>query len=276
MRGDRTMSPSCHPLRVHELAAHLGAPSWPHVVDVRRESDFLEAGRIIAGSVRRNADCMSYEPGQQVVLVCAHGRSVSQGACTRLSEQGIDARFLEGGYAAWTEAGLPTALWRNPLSTTASHWVTRERPKIDRIACPWLIRRFVDPLAEFLYVPTPDVLRVAKESGATPYDVPDVPFTHRGPLCSFDALVADFDLHAPGLDALATIVRGADTQHPELAPECAGLLAISLGLSKLHADDHAMLAHGMHVYDALYAACRFARGQSHDWRPDALRAEARS
>ena len=135
-------------------------------------------------------------------------------------------------------------------------WITRERPKIDRIACPWLVVRFIDAEAEFLYVPAADVLRVAVQTGATPYDVPGVEMGHVGELCSFDAFLAKHGLTDPALVRLATIVRGADTDRLELAPQSAGLLAISLGLSRCHADDHAMLAHGMVLYDALYAWCQ--------------------
>ena len=135
-------------------------------------------------------------------------------------------------------------------------WVTRERPKIDRIACPWLVARFIDAEAEFLYVPAADVLRVAVQTGATPYDVPGVEMGHVGELCSFDAFLAKHGLTDPALVRLATIVRGADTDRLDLAPQSAGLLAISLGLSRCHADDHAMLAHGMVLYDALYAWCQ--------------------
>ena len=135
-------------------------------------------------------------------------------------------------------------------------WVTRERPKIDRIACPWLVARFIDAEAEFLYVPAADVLRVAVQTGATPYDVPDVEMGHVAELCSFDAFLAKHGLTDPALVRLATIVRGADTDRLDLAPQSAGLLAISLGLSRCHADDHAMLAHGMVLYDALYAWCQ--------------------
>jgi hypothetical protein len=149
------------------------------------------------------------------------------------------------------------------LQHSNSKWVTRERPKIDRIACPWLIRRFIDPRAEFLYVPAEQVLAVARDEHAIPYDVPDVQFAHRGELCSFDAFLADFALDDPALAELALIVRGADTGRPELTPQSPGLLAISLGLSLNYADDHAMLAHGVVVYDALYAWIRFAREKRH-------------
>jgi hypothetical protein len=135
-------------------------------------------------------------------------------------------------------------------------WVTRERPKIDRIACPWLIARFIDKDAEFLYVPAGEVMKVAREQGAIPYDVPNVELGHVGELCSFDAFLLKYQLHDPALQRLAGIVRGADTGRPDLTPQSAGLLAISLGLSRNFADDHEMLTHGMVIYDALYAWCR--------------------
>ena len=137
-----------------------------------------------------------------------------------------------------------------------TRWVTRERPKIDRIACPWLIARFIDPGAEFIYVPAKDVMQVAKERDATPYDVPGVPFGHEGERCSFDAFIRHYRLADPALERLATIVRAADTSRPDLAPEAPGLLAISSGLSRNFAEDHEMLRHGMVIYDALYAWCR--------------------
>jgi hypothetical protein len=145
------------------------------------------------------------------------------------------------------------------LQHSNSRWVTREHPKIDRIACPWLIRRFIDPRAEFLYVPSAEVRAVAKAEQAIPYDVPEVQFAHRGELCSFDAFLADFGIDDPALAELALIVRGADTGKPELTPQSAGLLAVSLGLSLNYPDDHAMLEQGMLVYDALYAWIRSAR-----------------
>jgi hypothetical protein len=149
-------------------------------------------------------------------------------------------------------------------------WVTRERPKIDRIACPWLISRFIDHAPEFLFVPPADVLSTARDRSAIPYDIPDVELSHVGELCSFDAFLRKYHLDDPGLAELAVIVRGADTAHPELAPQAAGLLAISLGLSNLYRDDHEMLKHGMVMYDALYAWCRHARGETHTWNPAAL------
>ena len=144
-------------------------------------------------------------------------------------------------------------------------WVTRERPKVDRIACPWLIARFIDPAAEFLYVPAADVLTIAKETGAIPYDIPGVEYGHRGERCSFDAFLDKHELNDPALRQLALIVRGADTDRLDLAQQCAGLLALSLGLSKNFADDHAMLSQGMVMYDALYAWVKNAQGERHNW-----------
>lgn len=144
-------------------------------------------------------------------------------------------------------------------------WITRERPKIDRIACPWLIARFIDPAAEFLYVPAADVLAIAKETGAIPYDIPGVEYGHRGELCSFDAFLDKHDLNDPALRQLAVIVRGADTARLDLAPQCAGLLAFSLGLSRNFADDHVMLGQGMVMYDALYAWAKNTQGEGHNW-----------
>lgn len=146
-------------------------------------------------------------------------------------------------------------------------WITRERPKIDRIACPWLVTRFIDPAPEFLFVPADKVLTEAERQGATPYDVPDVELSHVGPLCSFDAFLRKYGLTDPALEHLAIIVRGADTGHPELAPQSPGLLAVSLGLSETFPDDHEMLRHGLVLYDALYAWCRKLQGETHGWPP---------
>jgi hypothetical protein len=145
-----------------------------------------------------------------------------------------------------------------------SRWVTRERPKIDRIACPWLVRRFVDPAAAFLYVAADRVTETARSEGAVPYDVPGVRFSHRGERCSFDAFLDEFGLADEPLSSLALIVRGADTARLDLSPQAPGLLAVSLGLSAMHRDDLAMLEAGMIVYDALYAWCRDARREGHD------------
>ena len=153
-------------------------------------------------------------------------------------------------------------------------WVTRERPKIDRIACPWLITRFIEPDAEFLYVAPERVLAVAEETGAIPYNVPGVELSHVGELCSFDAFLAKHALHDPALQSLALIVRGADTSRLDLTPQSAGLYAISLGLSDVFKDDHEMLRHGIVVYDALYAWCARLQGETHNWPPAGYRSAA--
>jgi hypothetical protein len=174
---------------------------------------------------------------------------VSQSAAKALG-----ARYLEGGIEHWREEGGDTLAKPKDAPT---RWVTRERPKIDRIACPWLVRRFVDQQAEFLYVPAGDVRRISAEKSAIAYDVPDVEFTHEGERCSFDAFVRKFNLEGDAaLAKLARIVRAADTGRLDLAPQAAGLLAVSLGLSILYRDDHQMLERGMTVYDALYAWCK--------------------
>ncbi len=170
-----------------------------------------------------------------------------------LRAAGVESFYLEGGIAGWIEKGLPT---RRVGTTAAGRWVTRERPKVDRIACPWLIKRFIDPRSEFLYVPAEQVLEVAMATGATAYDIKGVEFGHHDDRCSFDAIVSTYDIKDPALDHLALIVRGADTSRPDLAPQCPGLLALSHGLSSRFADDHEQLKHGMIIYDAFYQWCR--------------------
>ena len=146
-------------------------------------------------------------------------------------------------------------------------WITREHPKIDRVACPWLIRRFIDRDAEFLFVPPADVPRVADEAGAIPFDVPGVRLSHDGPRCSFDAFLEEYQLRDPTLDEIAVIVRGADTNRLDLTPQSAGLLAISLGLSRNFPDDAELVRAGSVIYDALYSWCRYARDETHTWNP---------
>ena len=213
-----------------------------------------------AGALRRDPGAVAewaktLPRAASIVTYCVRGHEVSQNAAKALRDIGISARFLEGGLEeGWKAAGGEVV---SKPKDAATRWVTRERPKIDRIACPWLIARFVDPEAEFLYVPSKEVLRAAKEKEAIPYDVPDVHFSHDGERCSFDAFLRNYRLtDDPTLARLAVIVRGADTGRPDLAPQAAGLLAVSLGLSRNFKDDHEMLKHGMVMYDALYAWCK--------------------
>jgi hypothetical protein len=177
---------------------------------------------------------------------------------------------LEGGYGAWSEAGLPLVARAEAerfVKQRPSLWVTRRRPKIDRVACPWMIRRFIDGDARILFVDPPDVPAVARESGAVPFDIDGVELSHDGPRCTFDTMLRLFGLETePSLARLAVIVRGADTARPDIAPEAAGLHAVSLGLSVLAGDDdHVMLKHGFMVYDALFAWLRFAAEERHNW-----------
>ena len=233
-----------------ELKQRLRAGAAPIVIDVRRNARFMDSPYMIDGALRRDPeridDWKGALPKGDIVVYCVHGHEVSQNAAKALG-----ARFLEGGIEHWREEG--GALLEKPRNAP-TRWVTRERPKIDRIACPWLVRRFVDADAEFMYVPAAQVKETPE---AVPFDVPGVAFGHEGEHCSFDAFLRAFHLDGdPALRKLALIVRAADTARLDLAPEAAGLLAVSLGLSKLFADDHEMLDHGMRVYDALYAWCR--------------------
>ena len=254
-----------------QLSDALASATPPLVIDVRRREAFLKDRKTIGGGLRRDpeaVDAWARElPGaDRIVVTCVHGHEVSQGVARALQAGGREAYFLEGGLAAWQAAGGACDSKPEGAST---RWVTRERPKIDRIACPWLISRFVDRRAEFLYVPTEAVRDVAKERDAVPYDIPDVHFSHEGELCSFDAFLRHYRLNDPALRQLAVIVRGADTARLDLAPQAPGLAAISLGLSHNFADDHEMLAHGMVMYDALYTWCREGQDELHTWNPTA-------
>ena len=249
------------------LYARLGSEAAPIIVDVRRDADFAAAATLVAGAFHRAPEGIEawradLTGGREVATYCMHGGETSQRVTEVLRHMGVEARFLEGGIAAWIGQGLPT---QRKIGSSPSRWVTRERPKIDRIACPWLIRRFIDPNAEFIYVPKDQVLAVAKKTGAVPYDIDGVEFTHEGERCSFDTILRIYEIRDRPLDHLATIVRGADTSRHDLSPQCGGLFAISLGLSANFADDHEMLGHGMVIYDALYTWCRSLQGETHNW-----------
>jgi hypothetical protein len=229
---------------------------------------------LLPGSLLRDpheARCWDFgRDAGTIVVACKHGHERSQMTAAELRERGIDARVLTGGFEAWQAEGLPVvdhAACRRLLPSTPSLWVTRRRPKIDRVACPWLIRRFLDPQARFLFVDPPEVQAVARATGAIPFDIEGVELSHEGERCSFDTLLRLFGLaNEASLAQLAVIVRGADTARPDLAPEAAGLLAISLGLSELAGDDdHGLLQHGFAIYDALFAWLRFASSERHNW-----------
>jgi rhodanese-related sulfurtransferase len=258
---------SSNSISSRQLYAQLGTAQAPILIDVRKPADFAASDRcILAARYRAPEDVARWSKelptGRPVVVHCVRGHQVSQHAAAALAAAGHDASYLEGGIAGWSEAGLPT----RRKGVVATHtWVTRERPKIDRIACPWLIARFIDPDAQFIYVPEARVLAVAKESGAIPYDVKGVEYSHEGERCSFDTILRIHDIHDVALDRLAVIVRGADTSRHDLAGQCGGLFAISLGLSANFPDDHEMLTHGMVIYDALYTWCRSLQAETHNW-----------
>ena len=271
-----TVTPS---ISVPDLFARLGSPRWPVVLDVRRPPAYDGDEATLPAALRCPPDeveafAASLAPDAEIVCCCVRGHEVSQGAASALRARSFYARYLEGGVAHWREAGLPLlrkhAAFGIP-GKTASRWVTRERPKIDRIACPWLVQRFVDPRAEFAYLPPGEVLGAARAAGSIAYDIPGGAIEHDGELCSFDVMLRAFGLQEPALHELARIVRGADTARLDLTPQSAGLLAVSLGLGQLHADDRELLEQGMTVYDALYAWCRHARAETHGWNPEAMR-----
>jgi rhodanese-related sulfurtransferase len=257
-----------------KLVRLIGRPDSPVVIDVRDDADFASDPRLVPSAGRRPALALheaSGLAGRDVVVLCQNGHQLSEGAAAWLRHDRARALTLEGGHAAWAAAGLPLVpAERIPPRDAEGRtlWATRARPKIDRIACPWLIRRFVDPSAVFLFVTASEVPGVAERFGATPFDIEGegVFWSHRGELCSFDVMVEEFGLgRLPALRHLARIVRGADTARLDLEPESAGLLAASLGLSRMYRDDLAQLEAGMLLYDAFYRWCRDATDETHNW-----------
>jgi rhodanese-related sulfurtransferase len=266
--------PGPNSMTADKLFRLIGRPDTPVLIDVRSDDDADALPHLIPGAFRLPVETIASwagsQAGRSVLAICAEGHSRSEGAAAWLRQAGASAEILEGGYAAWTAAGLPLVpMARMPARQADGKtiWVTRARPKIDRIACPWLIRRFVDSGAQFLFVSPAEVRSVAARFDATPFDIEgeDIFWTHRGELCSFDVMVDEFALDIEPLRRLALIVRAADTARADLAPEAAGLLAVSLGLSRMYTDDLEQLEAGMLVYDALYRWCRDAVGETHNW-----------
>jgi rhodanese-related sulfurtransferase len=259
-------------ISVEKLARLVGMPHCPALIDVRDDEDFALDPRLIPGSQRRShldvLDWSSQFVGGSAIVICQKGLKLSHGTAAWLRHRGIPSDSLEGGFEAWISAGLPTVPFAKlPRRNREGHtvWVTRARPKIDRIACPWLIRRFVDPDAVFLYVAPSEVVAVGERFEAEPFDMEDVFWSHRGELCTFDVMVEEFGLATEPLLRLAAIVRGADTARLDLAPEAPGLLAASLGLSRMYVDDLEQLAAGLTLYDAFYRWCRDATEETHNW-----------
>jgi len=264
--------PSPTEITVSQLARLMGTPNVPVLIDVCIDEDFEADPRFVPGAFRHPADDIgSLVPELQnrdVVVICQKGKKMSQGAAAILRTHNISVETLEGGNFGWRDAGqpmVPASKIPELNKTGQSVWVTRHRPKIDRIACPWLIRRFVDPKAQFLFVAPSEVMAVAEKFNATPFDVEDVYWSHRGDNCTFDTMIEEFALETEALKRLATIVRGADTDKLDLCPQSAGLLAASLGFSRMYRDDLTQLEASMSLYDAFYRWSRDAVKETHDW-----------
>ena len=264
--------PSTTEITVQQLSRLIGLPTSPIIIDVRTNEDYEADPRLLPGSVRcDHATLDSWADryrGGKVIVTCQRGAKLSQGVAAFLRHGAIDAQTLEGGFEAWKRAGQ-LLIRTDKLPARDTHgrtaWVTRARPKVDRIACPWLIRRFIDPSAVFLFVAPSEVVAVAERFHATPFDIDGVFWSHRGPTCTFDTMLTEFGLTSEPLSRLATIVRGADTARLDLAPEAAGLLAASLGYSRVHRDDLQQLDAAMALYDAFYRWCRDATEETHNW-----------
>lgn len=272
--------PSPNEITVPQFARLIGTPDCPVIVDVCIDEDFDADPDLIPGAIRHPfTDIEALVPrlrDRRVVIVCHKGLKLSQGSAAMLRSFDIAAESLEGGMVAWREAGatvVPFAKMPPRRTDGGTLWVTRHRPKIDRIACPWLIRRFVDTEARFLFVAPAQVELVADRFGAVPFDIEGVHWSHRGDRCTFDTMIEEFGLSTEPLERLAAIVRGADTDRHDLAPEAAGLMAVSLGLSRLYRDDLQQLDAGLGLYDAFYRWARDGFDETHDWpAPDAGRA----
>ena len=251
-----------------QLSRRIGTPDCPVIIDVRLDDDFALDPRVIPTATRHpHTDIESLAPtliGKNVVIPCQKGLKLSQGAAALLRLHGITTETLAGGHLAWVAAGLPL-IPTNLTQQRNSLWVTRHRPKIDRIACPWLIRRFIDPTARFLFVAPSQVNAVAEKFDAIAFDVPECEWSHTGDECTFDAMIKGYGINLPALDHVARIVRAADTNKLTAEPEAAGLLALSLGMSRMFRHDLEQLEQGLHLYDALYRWARDATGETHIW-----------
>lgn len=259
-------------ITVPQLLRLIGTPDAPELVDICIDPDFKEDPYLVPGSFRHpHTDIDGLKArlgGRPCVVICQKGIKLSQGVAAWLRADGIVSEYLQGGMYGWRDhigaprvpaAAIPKSIGGSSL------WVTRHRPKIDRIACPWLIRRFVDPSARFLFVSPSQVAGVADRFDATPFDVEDVFWSHRGNACTFDTMLDEFGLHTAPLDRLATVIRAADTNTHDQSPQAAGLLALSVGLSRQYRNDTDQLDAGMTIYDALYRWARDGQGEGHDW-----------
>jgi len=264
-------------ISVNQLSRLVGTHSAPFVLDVRTEEDFADDPRTLPAAIHLSFPDVMHQVDSVVQLIgsaravvyCQKGLKISEGVAAALRASGCSAEVLESGHFGWRDAGqllVNQSAIQNRNEVGQSVWVTRVRPKVDRIACAWLLRRFVDRNAQFLFVSGSQVLAVAEKFNATPFDVEDVFFSHRGEMCTFDTMLEEFGLQSEALQRLATVVRGADTDRLDLAPQCAGLMAASLGLSRMYDNDIKQLEAGMLIYDAMYRWARDAFDEKHEWQ----------
>jgi len=263
-------------ISVNQLSRLVGTHKAPLLLDVRTAEDFHDDPRVLPAAVRcpfpdvlqQTVSLVQLAGSSTVVVYCQKGLKISEGVAAALRAGGCRAEVLESGHFGWRDANqlmVSHNAIENRNDVGQSMWVTRVRPKVDRIACAWLIKRFVDRDAQFLFVTGSQVMAVAERFNATPFDIEDVFFSHRGEECTFDTMLKEFGLQSTALQRLAMVVRGADTDRLDLAPQCAGLMAASLGLSRMYDDDIEQLEAGMLIYDAMYRWARDAFDEKHDW-----------
>ena len=261
-----TIKPGFTEISPKQLMRLLGTPDCPVIVDVCVPEDVAENPVRIPTSLTASHHAidglLNDLTGKRVIVVCQKGKKLSHGTAAILRARGINAEVLAGGMIGWCATDYP----RIPMAKLPGTrtWVTRHRPKIDRIACPWLIRRFIDPAAQVLFVPPAEVASVADRFDAIAFDVPDAPFTHRAGRCTFDAMLDHWGLETPALRKMADVIRAADTDSTDV-PEAAGVLALSVGMSRMYSDDHDHLRAALPLYDALYRWARDAQSETHDW-----------
>ncbi len=263
-------------ISIHQLSRLVGTPAAPVLLDVRTEEDFNDDPRMLPAAIRipypditdRLGATVEHIGAARAVVYCQKGLKISEGVASLLRAQGAKAEVLQSGHFGWRDANHlmvnDEAIPRRDRQSS-SRWVTRVRPKVDRVACAWLIKRFADPAAEFLFVTGSQVPAVAEKFDATPFDIEGVDFSHHGDHCTFDTMLEKFGLYSDALERLSAVVRGADTDKLALAPQCAGLLALSVGLSRMLDDDLQQIEAGLLIYDAMYRWARDAYDEKHDW-----------
>lgn len=260
--------PAFNLITPQQLDRLIGTPTAPQLIDCCINADFELDPRLLPTARRIAHDQLAHHAaelaGQKVVVICQKGKKISQGGAALLRSLGVEAEALEGGVHAWRDAGLPLIPAHTlPDRAQGGLWVTRHRPKIDRISCPWLVRRFVDPKARFMFVAPAEVHAVSQRFGATAFDVEGAPFSDTRNTCSFDAMLTTFQLDTQPLQELAKVIRAADLGTFDAAPEAAGLVAMSVGLSRMYKDDLAQMEAGIALYDALYRWARDGQAETH-------------